>query len=385
MPNKRQKILIVFGTRPEAIKMAPLIHRLKELPNEFEVTVCITAQHREMLDQALSFFDIKPDIDLDLMKPGQTVSALVASVLSAVAELIASDRPDCLLVHGDTSTTLAAAMAGFFAGVPVGHIEAGLRTYRMMEPFPEEFNRQVVSKVAQWNFAPTEGNRQNLLNESFKDSSITVTGNTVIDALFLALRQIDADAVKTAKITKHLSDRLPFNWRDERFVLMTGHRRENFGEGIRQICEAITVLAKNYPQVHFVYPVHLNPQIQKPVNDLLKGYSNIHLIEPLGYPEFVYLMKHCYIVLTDSGGIQEEAPSLGKPVLVMRDVSERPEAIAFGTVKLVGTQSDAIIQGVKELLDNQSIYEKMAKTTNPYGDGQACNRIIEVLRSQHAD
>jgi len=385
LPNKRQKILIVFGTRPEAIKMAPLIHRLKELPNEFEVTVCITAQHREMLDQALSFFDIKPDIDLDLMKPGQTVSALVASVLSAVAELIASDRPDCLLVHGDTSTTLAAAMAGFFAGVPVGHIEAGLRTYRMMEPFPEEFNRQVVSKVAQWNFAPTEGNRQNLLNESFKDSSITVTGNTVIDALFLALRQIDADAVKTAKITKHLSDRLPFNWRDERFVLMTGHRRENFGEGIRQICEAITVLAKNYPQVHFVYPVHLNPQIQKPVNDLLKGYSNIHLIEPLGYPEFVYLMKHCYIVLTDSGGIQEEAPSLGKPVLVMRDVSERPEAIAFGTVKLVGTQSDAIIQGVKELLDNQSIYEKMAKTTNPYGDGQACNRIIEVLRSQHAD
>jgi len=385
LPNKRQKILIVFGTRPEAIKMAPLIHRLKELPNEFEVTVCITAQHREMLDQALSFFDIKPDIDLDLMKPGQTVSALVASVLSAVAELIASDRPDCLLVHGDTSTTLAAAMAGFFAGVPVGHIEAGLRTYRMMEPFPEEFNRQVVSKVAQWNFAPTEGNRQNLLNESFKDSSITVTGNTVIDALFLALRQIDADAVKTAKITKHLSDRLPFNWRDERFVLMTGHRRENFGEGIRQICEAITVLAKNYPQVHFVYPVHLNPQIQKPVNDLLKGYSNIHLIEPLGYPEFVYLMKHCYIVLTDSGGIQEEAPSLGKPVLVMRDVSERPEAIAFGTVKLVGTQSDAIIQGVKELLDNQSIYEQMAKTTNPYGDGQACNRIIEVLRSQHAD
>jgi len=385
LPNKRQKILIVFGTRPEAIKMAPLIHRLKELPNEFEVTVCITAQHREMLDQALSFFDIKPDIDLDLMKPGQTVSALVASVLSAVAELIASDRPDCLLVHGDTSTTLAAAMAGFFAGVPVGHIEAGLRTYRMMEPFPEEFNRQVVSKVAQWNFAPTEGNRQNLLNESFKDSSITVTGNTVIDALFLALRQIDADAVKTAKITKHLSDRLPFNWRDERFVLMTGHRRENFGEGIRQICEAITVLAKNYPQVHFVYPVHLNPQIQKPVNDLLKGYSNIHLIEPLGYPEFVYLMKHCYIVLTDSGGIQEEAPSLGKPVLVMRDVSERPEAIAFGTVKLVGTQSDAIIQGVKELLDNQSIYEKMAKTTNPYGDGQAGYRIIEVLRSQHAD
>jgi UDP-N-acetylglucosamine 2-epimerase (non-hydrolysing) len=385
LPNKRQKILIVFGTRPEAIKMAPLIHRLKDLPNEFEVTVCITAQHREMLDQALSFFDIKPDIDLDLMKPGQTVSALVASVLSGVAELIASDRPDCLLVHGDTSTTLAAAMAGFFAGVHVGHIEAGLRTYRMMEPFPEEFNRQVVSKVAQWNFVPTEGNRQNLLNESFKDSSITVTGNTVIDALFLALRQIDADAVKNAEITKHVSDRLPFDWRDERFVLMTGHRRENFGEGIRQICEAIAVLAKNYPQVHFVYPVHLNPQIQKPVNDLLKGYPNIHLIEPLGYPEFVYLMKHCYIVLTDSGGIQEEAPSLGKPVLVMRDVSERPEAIAFGTVKLVGTKADAIIQGVKELLDNQSTYEKMAKITNPYGDGQACNRIIEVLRSQHAD
>lgn len=385
MPNKRQKILIVFGTRPEAIKMAPLVHALKKLPEEFEVIVCVTAQHRQMLDQALDFFGIKPDIDLNLMKSGQTVGALLASALSAISEVIGSCNPDILLVHGDTGTTLAASMAGFFAGVPVGHVEAGLRTYRMMEPFPEEFNRQVVSKVAQWNFAPTEGNRQNLLNESFKDSSITVTGNTVIDALFLALKQIDADAVKTAEITKHLSNRLPFDWRGERFVLITGHRRENFGEGIRQICEAITTLAKNYPQIHFVYPVHLNPQIQKPVHDLLRGYRNIHLIEPLGYPEFVYLMKHCYIVLTDSGGIQEEAPSLGKPVLVMRDVSERPEAIAFGAVKLVGTKADVIIQGVKELLDNQSTYEQMAKTTNPYGDGQACNRIIEVLRSQHAD
>jgi UDP-N-acetylglucosamine 2-epimerase (non-hydrolysing) len=384
LPNKRQKILIVFGTRPEAIKMAPLIHGLKKLPEEFEVIVCVTAQHRQMLDQALCFFGIEPDIDLNLMKPGQTVSGLLASALSAISEVITSYQPDILLVHGDTSTALAASMAGFFAEMPVGHVEAGLRTYRMMEPFPEEFNRQVVSKMARWNFAPTESNRQNLLKESFADSSITVTGNTVIDALFLALKQIDLDAEKTAEITKYLSDQLMFDWRRERFALITGHRRENFGDGIKQICEAIAVLAKDYPRVHFIYPVHLNPQIQKPVHDLLKGYSNIHLIDPLGYPEFIYLMKHSHIVLTDSGGIQEEAPSLGKPVLVMRDVSERPEAITFGTVKLVGTKADVIIQGVKELLDNDFVYEKMAKQTNPYGDGQACNRIIDVLRGKHA-
>lgn len=380
--NKRQKILIVFGTRPEAIKMAPLVHALKKLPKEFEVIVCVTAQHRQMLDQALGFFGIKPDIDLNLMKSGQTVSALLASALSAISQIIASSSPDVVLVHGDTSTTLAASMAGFFAGVPVGHVEAGLRTYRMMEPFPEEFNRQVVSKIARWNFAPTEGNRQNLLKESFEDSSITVTGNTVIDALFLALEKIDHDPAKVKEITQHLTDQLSFDWKGERFVLVTGHRRENFGDGIQQICEAITVLAKEYPQVHFVYPVHLNPQIQRPVHDLLKGYSNIHLIEPLAYPEFVYLMKHSYIVLTDSGGIQEEAPSLGKPVLVMRDVSERPEAITFGTVKLVGTKSEAIIQGVKELLDSESAYQKMAQQTNPYGDGNACQRIIDALRNK---
>jgi UDP-N-acetylglucosamine 2-epimerase (non-hydrolysing) len=385
LPNKHQKILIVFGTRPEAIKMAPLIHALKNLPEEFEVIVCVTAQHREMLDQALSFFGIKPDIDLNLMKSGQTVSALLASALSATSKVIASCSPDVLLVQGDTSTTLAASMAGFFAGVPVGHVEAGLRTYRMMEPFPEEFNRQVVSKVARWNFAPTDGNRQNLLRESFEDSSITVTGNTVIDALFLALEQIDHDPAKVREISQHLIAQLSFDWKSERFILITGHRRENFGDGIKQICEAITVLAKEYPQVYFVYPVHLNPEIQQPVHDLLKGYSNIHLIEPLAYPEFVYLMKHSYIVLTDSGGIQEEAPSLGKPVLVMRDVSERPEAITFGTVKLVGTKSAAIIQGVKELLDSDSAYQKMAQQTNPYGDGNACQRIIEALRSKHAN
>jgi len=385
LPNKHQKILIVFGTRPEAIKMAPLIHALKNFPEEFELIVCVTAQHREMLDQALSFFGIKPDIDLNLMKSGQTVSALLASALSATSKVIASCSPDVLLVQGDTSTTLAASMAGFFAGVPVGHVEAGLRTYRMMEPFPEEFNRQVVSKVARWNFAPTDGNRQNLLRESFEDSSITVTGNTVIDALFLALEQIDHDPAKVREISQHLTAQLSFDWKSERFILITGHRRENFGDGIKQICEAITVLAKEYPQVYFVYPVHLNPEIQQPVHDLLKGHSNIHLIEPLAYPEFVYLMKHSYIVLTDSGGIQEEAPSLGKPVLVMRDVSERPEAITFGTVKLVGTKSAAIIQGVKELLDSESAYQKMAQQTNPYGDGNACQRIIEALRSKHAN
>lgn len=362
--------------------MAPLVHALKKLPEEFEVTVCVTAQHRQMLDQALSFFGIKPEIDLNLMTSGQTVSTLLASALSAISTVITSCRPDVLLVHGDTSTTLAASMAGFFAGVPVGHVEAGLRTYRMMEPFPEEFNRQVVSKIARWNFAPTEGNRQNLLKEFFEDSSITVTGNTVIDALFLALEQIDHDPIKVKEITQHLMAQLPFDWKNERFALITGHRRENFGDGIKHICEAIAVLAKEYPQVHFVYPVHLNPQIQQPVHDLLKGYSNIHLIEPLAYPEFVYLMKHSYIVLTDSGGIQEEAPSLGKPVLVMRDVSERPEAITFGTVKLVGTKREAIIQGAKELLDSESAYQQMAQKTNPYGDGNACKRIIEVLRNK---
>jgi UDP-N-acetylglucosamine 2-epimerase (non-hydrolysing) len=382
LPNKRQKILIIFGTRPEAIKMAPLVHALRKLPEEFEVIVCVTAQHRQMLDQALSFFGVRPDIDLDLMRSAQTVSALLASALSAISEVIASSNPDVLLVHGDTSTTLAASMAGFFAGVPVGHVEAGLRTYRMMEPFPEEFNRQVVSKIARWNFAPTEGNRQNLLKESFEDSSITVTGNTVIDALFLALEQIDHDPAKAKEITEHLTDQLSFDWKGERFVLITGHRRENFGDGIQQICEAIVVLAKEYPQVHFVYPVHLNPQIQQPVHDLLKGYTNIHLIEPLAYPEFIYLMKHSYIVLTDSGGIQEEAPSLGKPVLVMRDVSERPEAITFGTAKLVGAKSEVIIHGVKELLDSESAYQKMAQQTNPYGDGNACQRIIDVLRNK---
>ena len=376
------KILIVMGTRPEVIKLAPVID---ELRGKVELIVCVTAQHREMLDQALSFFGIKPDIDLNLMKSGQTVSALLASALSATSKVIASCSPDVLLVQGDTSTTLAASMAGFFAGVPVGHVEAGLRTYRMMEPFPEEFNRQVVSKVARWNFAPTDGNRQNLLRESFEDSSITVTGNTVIDALFLALEQIDHDPAKVREISQHLIAQLSFDWKSERFILITGHRRENFGDGIKQICEAITVLAKEYPQVYFVYPVHLNPEIQQPVHDLLKGYSNIHLIEPLAYPEFVYLMKHSYIVLTDSGGIQEEAPSLGKPVLVMRDVSERPEAITFGTVKLVGTKSAAIIQGVKELLDSDSAYQKMAQQTNPYGDGNACQRIIEALRSKHAN
>ncbi len=365
--------------------MAPLIHDLKKLPNEFEAVVCVTAQHRQMLDQALSFFGIVPDIDLNLMKSGQTISDLVASSLTSLARVIAEIRPDVLLVHGDTSTTLAASLAGFFAGVPLGHVEAGLRTYRMMEPFPEEFNRQVVSKIARWNFAPTEGNRQNLLRESFEDSSITVTGNTVIDALFLALEQIDHDPSKVKEITQHLTDQLSFDWKSERFVLITGHRRENFGDGIKEICEAISVLAEEYSKVHFIYPVHLNPHIQQPVHNLLNGCSNIHLIEPLAYPEFVYLMKYSYIVLTDSGGIQEEAPSLGKPVLVMRDISERPEAITFGTVKLVGAKSEAIIYGVKELLDSESEYQKMAQQTNPYGDGQACKRIIDVLRGAHAE
>jgi len=359
--------------------MAPLYHALKESSDLFETQVCVTAQHRQMLDQVLRVFDIKADIDLDLMKAGQDLFDVTASVLLGMRDVLKNERPDVLLVHGDTTTTLASAIAGFYAGVSVGHIEAGLRTHNLYAPFPEEFNRQVASKVTKWHFAPTALSRQNLLNEGVPAIQISVTGNTVIDALLWVLNRIESDAFRQASISKFLDERLPFSWQQDQFVLITGHRRENFGDGFMQICEAVRELAIHYPDVHFVYPVHLNPNVQQPVKLMLMRLSNVHLIDPLDYEPFVYLLKHCYLVLTDSGGIQEEAPSLGKPVLVMREVSERPEAIDAGTVRLVGANRERIVTNVSELIENKISYKKMSHAHNPYGDGMACRRIIDTL------
>ena len=372
--------MLVFGTRPEAIKMAPLYHALRSLPKEFETQVCVTAQHRQMLDQVLRVFEITPDIDLNLMKAEQDLYDVTASVLLGMRDVLREQKPDALLVHGDTTTSLAAAMAGFYAGVPVCHVEAGLRTNDVYAPFPEEFNRQVVSKVTRWHFAPTKLSQQNLLNERVEEEQIKVTGNTVIDALLWVLARIDSDVGRQAELTNFLDDRLPFSWQTQRFVLITGHRRENFGDGFLQICEALKDLAARYPNVHLVYPVHLNPNVQQPVKSLLADLPNAHLIEPLDYEPFVYLLKHSHIVLTDSGGIQEEAPSLGKPVLVMRDVTERPEAVDAGTVILVGANRERIVANVSELLENDATYKRMSRAHNPYGDGNACERIIDVLR-----
>ncbi len=360
--------------------MAPLYHALKALPEEFETQLCVTAQHREMLDQVLKVFEITPDIDLKLMKPGQDLFDVTVGVLLGMRDVLRAQKPNALLVHGDTSTTLAAAMAGFYLGVPVGHVEAGLRTHDLQAPFPEEFNRQVASKLTKWHFAPTDFSRQNLLAERVPEASITVTGNTVIDALFWVLGRVDASAQRRDAITIFLNQQLNFDWCSQRFVLMTGHRRENFGDGFLQICHALKDLAARYPAVQFVYPVHLNPNVQQPVNAILADLPNVHLIAPLDYEPFVYLLKHSHIVLTDSGGIQEEAPSLGKPVLVMRDVTERPEAIDAGTVRLVGADRGRIVANVAELLENQASYAAMSRSHNPYGDGKACERIVSVLR-----
>ena len=373
--------MLVFGTRPEAIKMAPLVHALRAEPDHFDVLVCVTAQHREMLDQVLRIFEITPDIDLNVMQPGQDLFDVTSSILMGMREVFTMHRPDAVLVHGDTTTTLATAMAGFYAGVSVGHVEAGLRTHDLYAPFPEEFNRQVASKVTRWHFAPTALSRANLLAERVPPSAITVTGNTVIDALLWVLARIDSDAQRSEQLDGDLNALLPFDWHSERFVLVTGHRRENFGDGFLQICSAIRDLATRYPEVHFVYPVHLNPNVLKPVNELLAGLNNVHLIEPLEYEPFVYLLKHAHLVLTDSGGIQEEAPSLGKPVLVMRDVTERPEAVEAGTVELVGANQARIIAGLSRLLDDDARYAAMSRAHNPYGDGNACARIVDVLRT----
>jgi len=376
----KKKIILVFGTRPEAIKMAPLVHALRAESNYFDVLVCVTAQHREMLDQVLRIFEITPDIDLNVMQPGQDLFDVTSSILMGMREVFTMHRPDAVLVHGDTTTTLATAMAGFYAGVSVGHVEAGLRTHDLYAPFPEEFNRQVASKVTRWHFAPTALSRANLLAERAPPSAITVTGNTVIDALLWVLVRIDSDTQRRERLERDLNILLSFDWRSERFVLVTGHRRENFGDGFLQICSAIQQLARLYPMVHFVYPVHLNPHVRKPVNEILADLDNVHLISPLEYEPFVYLLKHAYLVLTDSGGIQEEAPSLGKPVLVMRDVTERPEAVEAGTVELVGANQARIVAGVSRLLDDNVHYQRMSRVHNPYGDGKACNRILDVLK-----
>ena len=378
--SKIKKILLVFGTRPEAIKMAPLVHTLKSKSTTFDVKVCVTAQHREMLDQVLKIFEIDPDYDLDIMRPEQDLFDITAIVLLKLKKLFVENRPDLILVHGDTTTTFASAVAGFYANIPVGHIEAGLRTHNLKAPFPEEFNRQVTSKVSHLHFAPTELSRTNLINEGVPAENIYITGNTVIDALHWIIHKIDSDKIRLAELEKFLDYQLSFNWKSSRFILVTGHRRENFGDGFLQICDALKTLALIFTDLHFIFPVHLNPNVQKPVRNILGNLSNVHLIDPLDYEPFVYLLKHCHIVLTDSGGIQEEAPSLGKPVLVMRDTTERPEAIISGTVELVGANKDRIVNGVTRLLDDHTHYQKMANAHNPYGDGKACERILNILQ-----
>jgi UDP-N-acetylglucosamine 2-epimerase (non-hydrolysing) len=424
-PTKKKKILLVFGTRPEAIKMAPLVKEFQKHPEKFETIVCVTAQHREMLDQVLQLFEIVPDYDLNIMKAGQDLYDVTSRVLLGMRDVLKESKPDVVLVHGDTSTSTAATLASFYQQIPVGHIEAGLRTHNIYSPWPEEMNRQITSRIATYNFAPTQLSKQNLLAEGIKEESIHVTGNTVIDALYWVLDKLANDTNLNESITKQLVDfRLPAEklnaWHSSvqsvssnlyksvtgrKLVLITGHRRENFGQGFLNICEAIKELAETFPDVDFVYPMHLNPNVRNPIAETfgnnislskdigttkplkasplgggLEGASNVFFIEPLDYLPFVYLMNLSYLVLTDSGGIQEEAPGLGKPVLVMRDTTERPEALEAGTVKLVGTDKSAIISEVSMLIRENHRYEMMSKANNPYGDGKACSWIIKTLK-----
>lgn len=373
----KKKILLVFGTRPEAIKMCPLVKEFQKYPLDFETVVCVTGQHREMLDQVLEIFGVKPDYDLNIMKQGQDLYDVTARVLTGMRDVLDKVKPDVVLVHGDTTTSMAAAMAAFYRQIPVGHVEAGLRTHNLYSPWPEEMNRQVTGRIAEYDFAPTPLSRQNLLDEGVSEERITVTGNTVIDALHWVVENVLAKGYqpKDPSVASLLQD-------DRRKVLITGHRRENFGEGFISMCTAIRDLAQKYPDVDFVYPMHLNPNVRKPIRQVFGDHpaENLHFIEPLDYLDFVYLMSRSYIVLTDSGGIQEEAPGLGKPVLVMRDTTERPEALEAGTVKLVGTDYDRIVLEVSSLLDDPAVYDAMSHAVNPYGDGKACPRIIEKLK-----
>ncbi len=369
------KTLCVFGTRPEAIKMAPLALALNADPR-FDAKVCVTGQHRQMLDQVLDLFDLIPDFDLNIMKPGQDLSDITSAILKGMKQVFSDFKPDVVLVHGDTATTFASTLAAYYHQIPVAHIEAGLRTGNMYSPWPEEGNRKLTGALATLHFAPTETSRQNLLREGIKNG-IEVTGNTVIDALLQVVTKLH----KEVTLQQSLDRKFDFIRPDSRLVLVTGHRRESFGDGFERICQALAETATNFPDIDIVYPVHLNPNVSEPVNRLLAGIDNIHLIEPLDYLPFVYLMNRAYLILTDSGGIQEEAPSLGKPVLVMRDTTERPEAVEAGTVKLVGTDVTAIMRGLSTLLTDERTYQSMAYAHNPYGDGKACLRIIDTLNS----
>jgi UDP-N-acetylglucosamine 2-epimerase (non-hydrolysing) len=377
--NSPRKVLLAFGTRPEAIKMAPVYHALRARPSCFAPVCCVTAQHRQMLDQVLETFGITPDIDLDLMRSNQDLTDVTAAVLVAMRDVLRQQRPDLVLVQGDTTTTMATALAAFYSGVPVGHVEAGLRTGDLRAPFPEEFNRRLASMVTRYHFAPTEMSRVNLLREDCDPGAIVVTGNTVIDAMHYALRRIDTETPRRAAAERALDCALGFDWRARRFVLVTGHRRENFGAALERICAALTRLSDAFADVHFVYPVHLNPSVRGPAQAMLAGRANMHLIEPMAYDTFLFALKHSYLVITDSGGIQEEAPGLGKPVLVTRDVTERPEAVAAGTARLVGADTDRIVAGVSELLRDPETYARMSAAHNPYGDGHAAQRIANFL------
>jgi len=365
--------------------MAPLVTALKD-NDAFHTMVAVTAQHREMLDQVLELFDISPDFDLNIMKSGQDLYDVNSAVMLGMRDVLKEAKPDLVLVHGDTATTFAATLAAFYAQIPVGHVEAGLRTHDLQSPWPEEANRQLTGRLAQWHFAPTERNHNDLLAEGINDDRIVVTGNTVIDALQMVTEKIANSPELRGSIQQLLvSAGLNLDVTSTRYVLVTGHRRENFGSGFKNICEALRELALVHPTTHFIYPVHLNPNVQQPVKELLSGIENVHLIAPLGYEPFVWLMQNCYLVLTDSGGVQEEAPGLGKPVLVMRDTTERPEAVDAGTVRLVGTSKVEIVEWVNRLLTKQDDYEAMAQSVNPYGDGKACQRIVAFLETAIRD
>lgn len=384
-----KKIMLVFGTRPEAIKMAPLVKEFQKYPEVFQTVVCVTGQHREMLDQVLKIFDIIPDYDLNIMQQGQDLYDVTARVLMGMRDVLKQVQPDVVLVHGDTTTSTASALAAFYQQIPVGHVEAGLRTHNIYSPWPEEMNRLITGRIATYHFSPTLLSCRNLLDEGVKKDTITVTGNTVIDALYLVIDKIksnealDSELVEILKKSGYDVNRLQ---EGKKLVLITGHRRENFGDGFISVCTAIKVLTKKYPGVDFVYPMHLNPHVRKPIHEVfgedLSDLGNMFFIEPLEYLAFVYLMEKSNIVLTDSGGIQEEAPGLGKPVLVMRDTTERPEALDAGTVKLVGTNYDKILNEVSALLDDTAYYERMSKAVNPYGDGMACGRIVSALSNE---
>ena len=374
------KTLCVFGTRPEAIKMAPLALQLAADP-AFEAKVCVTGQHREMLDQVLNLFELAPDYDLNIMKGGQDLTDITASILRALKPVLLEFKPDVVLVHGDTATTFAASLAAYYQQIAIGHVEAGLRTGNVYSPWPEEGNRKLTGALANLHFAPTATSRQNLLNEGVADSSVLVTGNTVIDALLDVVSKLDSNPA----LQQQISDAFSFLDANKRLILVTGHRRESFGGGFERICQALADTAQRHPDVEILYPVHLNPNVREPVNRLLQGVSNIHLIEPQDYLPFVYLMNRAHLILTDSGGIQEEAPSLGKTVLVMRETTERPEAVSAGTVKLVGTDVASITANLVQLLSDETAYKRMSRAHNPYGDGQACDRIAQQLLVWHAN